>query len=438
VFPLGGGRKRPPCVPPGRGKKRPPCVPPGRGKSDELINYNMTREKLRIGMFGYGCVGQGLHDVLNSSSGFKADIVRICVKDRTKKRRISMDHFTFDKNDILNDDSINLVVELIDDADEAFNIVKTAMLKGKNVVSANKMMIANHFRELVDLQNQCGVSMLYEASAGASIPIIRNLEEYYDNELLYSLRGILNGSTNYILTKMYNENIPYSQALSEAIEKGFAESDPALDVEGFDAKFKLCIITGHAYGLFLDPEMVFHYGIDRISKFDIKYAKEKGYKIKLVPYVGKTNENTITSFVLPRFISSDKYLFNVDNEYNGVITEAAFADKQFFSGKGAGGHPTGSAVLSDISANSYGYRYEYKKFQQGTVQNYTRDYRIEIYLRYKNERDRELFNFEEISEQFSSKAYNYVIGVVNLSRLYEIREQLHDMDVFIINTGRRF
>lgn len=397
----------------------------------------MTIEKLRIGLFGYGCVGQGLHDVLNSSRGFKADIVRICVKDPSKKRRLPMSNFTFDKDDILNDPTINLVVELINDPDEAFDIVTTAMKSGKNVVSANKAMIANHFKQLVDLQQKYHVSLLYEASAGASIPIIRNLEEYYDNELLYSLRGILNGTTNYILTKMHNEGLDYAVALKEAQEKGFAELDPALDVEGLDAKYKLCIITGHAYGLFLDPDDVFHYGINKISAFDIRYAKEKGYKIKLVPFVGKTNDNTITSFVLPRFISSDKYLYNVDNEYNGVITEAAFADKQFFSGKGAGGRATGSAVLSDISANSYGYKYEYKKYRQRTVSNYTRDYKLEIYLRYKSEKDRKLFAFEEVSEYFSSKLYKYVIGIVNLQKLYELREQLRDMDVFIVNTGRK-
>ena len=397
----------------------------------------MTREKLRIGMFGYGCVGQGLHDVLNSSKGFKADIVRICVKDRKKKRRIPMSNFTFDKDDILNDPSINLVVELIDDADAAFKIVTTAMKKGKNVVSANKVMIAKHFRELVDLQEKYKVSFLYEASAGASIPIIRNLEEYYDNELLYSLRGILNGTTNYVLTLMHNQGIDYNVALNEAREKGFAESDPTLDVDGWDAKYKLCIITGHAYGMFLDPGEVFHYGISNISKFDIQYAKEKGLKIKLVPFVGKTSENTITSFVLPRFISPDKYLYNVDNEYNGVITEAAFADKQFFSGKGAGGHATGSAVLSDISANSYGYRYEYKKYQQATVTNYTRNFRIEIYLRYNDEKEKDIFGFEEVSEYFSGRLYKYAIGIVNLDRLYELREQLPGMDVFIVNTGRK-
>jgi homoserine dehydrogenase len=398
---------------------------------------NMTREKLRIGLFGYGCVGQGLHDVLNSSKGFKADIVKICVKDRTKKRRIPMSNFTFDKNDILNDKSINLVVELIDDAAEAFRIVSSAMKNGKNVVTANKLMVATHFRELVDLQSRYNVSLLYEASAGASIPIIRNLEEYYDNELLYSLRGILNGTTNYILTRMHNDGFPYAEALKEAQEKGFAESNPTLDVEGWDAKYKLCIITGHAYGLFLDPGEVFHYGISTISTFDIMHAREKGFKIKLVPYVGKTNDSTITSFVLPRFISPDKSLYNVDNEYNGVITEAAFADKQFFSGKGAGGHATGSAVLSDISANSYGYRYEYKKYQQGTVSNYTRNHKLEIYLRYSDEKDKDLFGFEDVSEYFSSKMYRYIVGVVNLQRLYDLREQLRSMDIFIVNTGKK-
>ncbi len=130
-------------------------------------------------------------------------------------------------------------------------------------------------------------------------------------------------------------------------------------------------------------------------------------------------------------------MFSVDNEYNGVITEAAFADKQFFCGKGAGGHATGSAVLSDISANSYGYRYEYKKLQQGTITNYTRDHKLEIYLRYKNEKDKDLFGFEDVSEYFCGRNSKYIIGVVNLERLFALRHQLHDMDLFIINTGRK-
>ncbi|HQN59445.1 MAG TPA: homoserine dehydrogenase [Bacteroidales bacterium] len=396
----------------------------------------MTRKELRIGLFGYGCVGRGLHDVLENSRGIKAEIVRICVKDRSKERRLPMSFFTFDKNDILNDSSINLVVELINDPGEAFAIVKQAMENGKSVVTANKVMVATHLEELVRLQQENKVALLYEASAGASIPIIRNLEEYYDNELLHSLRGILNGTTNYILTLMHNEGKDFAKALQEAQDKGFAEKDPGLDVDGWDAKYKLCIITAHAYGLFLDPDEVFHYGIGNISGYDIQYAKEKGYKIKLVPYVGKTGEDTITGFVLPRFVSPDKYLYNVDHENNGVITEAAFAEKQFFAGKGAGGHPTGSAVLSDISANSYGYRYEYKKNMQGTVRKFTLDHKIEIYLRYHDERDRDLFRFSEVSEVYTNHRYSYVIGTVNLENLYRLRKDLGNMDVFLINTGR--
>ncbi len=163
----------------------------------------VVQNNLKIGLFGYGCVGQGLHDILNSSTGFKADIVKIAVKDKTKKRRIPMSNFTYNKEDILGDEDINLIVELIDDADEAYEIVVDAMNRGKNVVTANKKMLAEHLEELVKIQEENNVSLLYEASSCASIPIIRNLEEYYDNEMLHSVRGIFNGSTNYILSQMY-------------------------------------------------------------------------------------------------------------------------------------------------------------------------------------------------------------------------------------------
>jgi len=392
----------------------------------------MNNKKIRIGLFGYGCVGQGLHDVLNNSKGFKADIIKICVKDRAKPRRIDMSHFTFDKNDILNDPEIDLVVELIDDAEEAYNIVTTAMKKGKNVVTANKRMVSCNLKELVELQQEYGVSLLYEASACASIPIIRNLEEYYDNELLNSLRGIFNGSTNYILTEMYNNGADFDEVLRKAREKGFVETDPTLDIDGWDAKYKLNIITLHAYGLLMDPGEVFNYGIRQVNRFDIKYAREKGYKIKLVPYVGKTDDNTITSYVLPRFISRDKYLYGVDNEYNGVIAEAAFADRQFFYGKGAGGHATGCAVLSDISANSYNYKYEYKKREQRVVTRYTRNTELEIYFRYRDDNDMKKLRFNEITESFVGKEYKYIIGTVNLERLYDLREELPDINGFIV------
>ena len=392
------------------------------------------QNRVKIGMFGYGCVGQGLHDVLLNSRGFRTDIKKICVKDKNKPRRIGSDHFTFEKKVILDDPEINLVVELISDADEAYSIVKESLMNGKNVVSANKKMLAQHLPEMIELQKKYNTSLLYEASCCGCIPIIRNLEEYYDNEMLLSVKGIFNGSTNYILSKMYNENIEYATVLKEAQALGFLEADPSLDVEGLDARDKLAIITLHAFGLFLDPEEIFTYGISSISTFDLQYAREKGLKIKLVPTVRKIDESSIASYVIPQFIKQEHFLFNVENEYNGVIAEAAFSNKQFFYGRGAGGHPTGSAVLSDISANSYEYRYEYKKLFQKIETNYTRNIPIEIYYRYRHKEDLELIPFTDIHESYKSRDHNFVIGTLNLEDLYRLRPLLKDREVFLART----
>ncbi len=386
---------------------------------------------LKIGLFGFGCVGQGLYDVLSKSSGIKADIVKICVKDRTKKRKLPMDYFTFDKNDILNNSEINLVVELIDDADEAFNIVKTAMTSGKSVVTANKKMVANHLTELVELQHKYNVSLLYEASSCGSIPIIRTLEEYYDNELLNSVSGIFNGSSNYILSKIFNENLDYATALKQAQDLGFAESNPLLDVGGFDAKYKLTIITAHAYGLFIQPDDILNFGIQNLSVADIDYARKSGKKIKLVNVARKLNDEEITVFTMPTFVAPHQYLYFVENEFNGVIVEAAFSDKQFYLGKGAGGHPTGSAVLSDISAVTYDYKYAYHKASQKKI-SYSKNVLLQLYVRYNDENELNLVEFENISE----KGIGFVIGTVTLENLLKKKTELQNSQLFIANTGR--
>jgi homoserine dehydrogenase len=298
-------------------------------------------------------------------------------------------------------------------------------------------MLAEHLEELVELQHTYQTALLYEASACGSIPIVRNLEEYYDNDLLYAVSGIMNGSSNYILSKIFNENLDYNTALRQAQDLGFAETDPTLDVGGFDALNKLCILTVHAYGTIVRPQDVFNFGIQHLSAHDIQFAREKGFKIKLLASVRRTNENAITAFVLPHFIKKDDYLFNVENEYNGVTVEAAFADRQFFMGKGAGGHPTGSAVLSDISASQYDYKYEYKKLAQHRKVQYTTDQHLEIYLRYHTAADLELLKFIDITEKYAGKQFNYVIGVVSLAHLVTIKEKLASKDIFIAGTGRK-
>ena len=386
-------------------------------------------KKLRVGLFGFGVVGQGLYDVLHKTKGINAEVVKICVKHHEKPRPIGMGYFTFDKNDILNNESLDIVVELIDNADEAFEIVSAALRSGKAVVSANKKMIAEHLEELYKIQQETGSPLLYEASVCASIPIIRNLEEYYDNDLLDSLDGICNGTTNYILTKTSEENKTYAVALKEAQEKGFAESNPRLDVQAFDPKYKLTILLCHTFGLFVKPENVFNFGIQNLSAADSTFAREKGLKIKLIAHTSKLNGKVI-AYVIPTVVHSESMFYAVRNEFNAVQLGAAFSDKQFFYGKGAGGHPTASAVLSDISALIYRYRYEYKKVEQNGTIPFTNDHKIEVYIRYPDEAFLGELHVSDIKQRFSSNDTQYVIGKVSVDTL--LNSSLNDReDVFI-------
>lgn len=387
-------------------------------------------KKLNIGLFGFGVVGQGLYDIIKTKN-LNLEIVRFVIKNSDKKRSLPKELFSTDKNSILEGPNINTVVELINDTEAAFEIVSAAMKAGKNVVSASKKMIALHLQELIDLQHQYGTSLLYEGAVCGSIPIIRNLEEYYDNELLHSIYGIFNGSSNYILSKGFNDGLDYPTALKQAQDLGFAETDPTMDVGGFDAKFKLVIAAYHAYGIVVKPEEVFNLGIESLSVQDIQYAKEKELKIKLVPFAKKLNNQQVALYVLPRFISKKELLYNVDYEYNGVIVQAAFADQQFFFGKGAGGHPTGSAVLSDITALRYDYHYEYKKAAETNGLKFTNDIELQIYLRYSNEELVEALGFEQIAERFYSERFKFITGIIKLKNLIANQHRISQHNAFI-------
>ena len=390
----------------------------------------MSKE-LKIGLFGFGCVGQGLYHVLNNSTGFKADIKQIVVKDKQKERTIAKELISFDKWDILNNPEINVVVELIDDATEAYSIVSEALKRGKHVVTANKKLLALHLEELQKLQQENNVSLLYEASACGSIPIIRTLEEYFDNGELEKISGIFNGTTNFILTKTISEKLSYAEALKQAQDKGFAESDPTNDVEGFDPKFKAIILALHAFGVIIKPEDVFNIGITTLHDNDIKYASEKGYKIKLTPIIQRLEDNKVSVFVAPRFIKDHNHLFNVDNEFNGVIVEGKFSGEQFLQGKGAGSLPTGAAVLSDISALSHGYKYEFKKYVQEHKPEFTNDVLLDVYFRYQSVIDLEKIEFAEVNEKYTGSDYNYIVGKVNLKTLIKQREYILQNNLFL-------
>ena len=376
-------------------------------------------KNLTIGLFGFGVVGEGLYRILQQTPSLKATIKKVCIKHPDKKRNAPSEIFTTDKNVLLNDPEINVIVEVINETDAAFEIVSTALKNGKDVVSSSKKMLAENMPEILGLQQKTNLAVLYEAAACASIPIIRNLEEYYDNDLVQSIKAIVNGTTNFILTKMFEEKLDFKQALLLAQQEGFAETDPSLDVEGFDALNKWSILLNHSYGIVEPPESIVFTGVQNIHHKDADVAREKHFEIKLVAQAKKLRNGELAAFVLPQFVNQTDQLAFVKNEYNGVVIESSFSDKQFFYGKGAGSLPTGSAVLSDISALRYDYHYEYKKLYHHQPNRLTNDFYLKVYISFDNEIELPKENFEWIEEGHADQQRNYIIGVLAFSKLKE-------------------
>ena len=392
----------------------------------------MGKKQINIGLFGFGTVGKGLYDVLKKIQPENVSIVKVCVRNVAKHSAEAPElKFTSNADDIFSDTRINFIVELIDDAEAAYGIVKRALQAKIPVVSGNKKMLARHIQEMIQLQRDNDTALLYDASACGSIPVIRNLEEYYDNDLLISVKGILNGSSNFILSKIFNEGMNYAEALKLAQDLGFAESDPTLDIGGWDSLFKLIIITIHAFGVYVEPEQIFTFGIGNMNEHDIQFAHEKRRRVKLVGWAEKVDEDKLVLSVMPHLLSKQKYIYSVEDEFNGVVIKGLFYYKQFMFGQGAGGFPTGSAVLSDITAQLYDYRYQYKKLQSPHQLHFTNDYKVRIYYRYDSPATLNLLEFSTIHDSYYSDTYKYVVGDIELSQLQAQAQSLRESNVFV-------
>lgn len=373
--------------------------------------------KLKIGLFGFGCVGSGLYKVLNESKQLDAEIVSIVAKDKNKPREKTKIPISFEPEAILDNELINVVVELINNSEEAYLIIKKAIQSKKHIVTANKKVLSEHLDELIALAKENGVSLLYEASVAGSIPIIRNLEEYYNNDTLTSIEGIVNGTTNYILSQS-NNGISYIDALKDAQEKGFAEADPKLDVEGFDSVYKLTILIKHAFGLSIASNQLLTVGIKNLKKQDVLFVQEKKFRVKLLAKAFKV-DNELFAFVAPHLVDSSHAAFEVGNEFNAIIVQAAYADKQLFYGKGAGSLPTASAVLSDISALNYEYAYEYRKSPNVEVK-LSNELKLKVYIGSTNFSSLSEFQFEEIEDLYIGTEYAFQIGTISLKELLKV------------------
>lgn len=310
-----------------------------------------------IGLFGYGVVAHGFIQILKETDHLNAEVKKICIKNPEKKRDLDQSYFTSDPDVLLNDPEIDIIVELIDDAEAAYQIVKKALAQGKSVISGNKKMLALHITEVAEWHQNPSISFFYEAAVAGSIPIIHNLEQFFRQQEILSIRGILNGSTNYILTQMREQKLSFEAALAQAQHLGFAESDPSLDISGKDALYKLIILTYHAFGTLITN--LDHVRLESITNMEDQFyemAAQRGLKIKSVATAIRKN-GVVKIKVQPELIGPEDELFGIENENNAILIETNFSGKQMYSGKGAGSLPTASAVINDLDLLLNGFRY---------------------------------------------------------------------------------
>ncbi|MGE5678497.1 MAG: homoserine dehydrogenase [Pseudomonadota bacterium] len=312
--------------------------------------------KVRIALLGLGNVGQGVCKILRRNKkeimmrcGYDIEIAKILVRNPQKKRCVEVpeDVITTDINDILEDDSIKIVVELMGGSEPAMDHMLRAMKRKKHVVTANKLVLATQGEELFRTAEAEEVLFYYEASVGGGIPIIREINESLTANKIEKFVGIVNGTTNYILSKMALEGMDFADALKEAQEKGYAEADPTSDVEAFDAAYKLAILASLSFGTRVDVSSIYREGITKVKSVDITYADKLGYVIKLLA-IGRENDGRLELRVHPAMVPKSHPLANVNDSFNAIFIKGNAVGDLMLAGRGAGELPTGSAVVGDI------------------------------------------------------------------------------------------
>ncbi len=316
----------------------------------------MSREQINVGVVGFGTVGVGAVRLLETNADWIAQRVgsRVNVKvvvdlewDREREYTVRKDQQFTDMKAVLDDPEIDIVIEAIGGIRAARTAVSEALKHRKSVVTPNKELIAKHGAELLNLASEANVDLMFEGAVGGGIPIIRPMKESLAGDCIQRIVGIVNGTTNYILTAMTQEGRDFGEVLADAQALGYAEADPTADVEGFDAMYKIAILASIAYGTHIDVNKIYHEGITNITAADIKYAKQLGYEIKLLA-IGARGNGALDLRVHPAFVPLGHPLASVHGVFNAVFVQGEPVGDLMFYGRGAGSGPTGSAVVGDV------------------------------------------------------------------------------------------
>ena len=309
--------------------------------------------KVKIGLIGLGTVGTGVVKVLKNFDNI--EIAKIAVKNLNKKRDIeNLDESLLTDNpyEIVNNPEVDIVVEVIGGVEPAYDLLKTAILNGKHIVTANKELLAKKGQELFNLANENNTVILYEAAIAGGIPIIMPIKTTLAGNKIHTIEAILNGTTNYILTKMEKDGVSYEEVLKEAQKLGYAETDPTGDVEGFDSAYKIATLATIALNQRVDINKIYREGITKICARDMKFAKDLGYRIKLIALAKLTEDNKADVRVHPMLVPIKDCLASINGVTNSVVLEGFPVGRVMFAGPGAGMFPTASSVLGDILAIS--------------------------------------------------------------------------------------
>lgn len=314
------------------------------------------KESIGIGLLGLGVVGGGVARALSGRAealdiqvGCPIRLRKIAEKDlaKTHASKINPELFTTDPAEVIADPEIDIIIEVLGGEHPAMELINDALRRGKYVVTSNKEVMAKHFPEFLSLAKDNGVDILYEASVGGGIPLIAPFKQDLLANEIRTIYAIINGTTNYILTRMASEELDFASALKQAQDLGYAEADPTNDIEGIDAVYKLVILTTLAFRVEVQPDDIYREGISRLSSRDFHYAKELGYEIKLLA-IAKEQDGAIEARVHPVFLPQDLLLAKVDGVNNAVQVEGDLVGRVLFCGQGAGPAPTSSAVIADV------------------------------------------------------------------------------------------
>ena len=404
---------------------------------------------VKIAILGHGVVGSGVVEVLtkNAESIRKRCGQEIEIKHILDIRDFSglsyEDKFTKNFNDILNDPEVSVVAEVMGGITPAYEYAKASLCAGKSVVSSNKELIASKGAELLEIARENNVNLFFEASVGGGIPIIRPLHQCLAANDITEIAGILNGTTNFILTKMIHEGVAFNEVLTLAQELGYAERDPSADVDGDDACRKICILASLAFGKHIYPENIYTEGIRKITLADVEYAKEWGGVIKLIAYAAKSG-NGVEMMTCPAFINSSSQLAGIEDVFNGILVRGDAIGEVVFYGKGAGKLPTASAVMGDIidavKLKGTSKSLHWKDSEINTVKDWKK-YKTAFYMRFNNINNTTANNFipensKILTAQNSSNETAFITSVITETEAENLINEIEKTGAKLLNKIR--